>query len=1048
MASVALGVAGGFIGNVIAPGVGAKYGWAVGTLLGAALEGSKSATQNLGKLDSLDITGSGYGAPIPWVYGRHRLAGNVIFSTRLLETSEKSGVRLLGTRRRTYSYSVSCAVMICRGPITAVHKIWADDLLIYDSANSPATKYDATVYLGTWDQEPDITIEDELGDGMVPAYRGRAYVVFANLPLADWGNRIPNFQFEVEALPSYEAVVMADNPAVYYRFEDTPGTLADSSGNGYTQTLTSGTTAQIAGRHGEALQSVGVTSTRQAVVGSVAALQPAALSVEAWFQYKGGTPTSGANRFRYRNPTSGEFAWELVLEPNLFLSTLVVTFRIFTNASGTVTVHQYSFARDTAWHHVVVSYDTNGDSVLYLDNVEVDRDPAPVDPVTITAAAGNLIELIVDDNIHVDEVAMYPAALSATQVDSHWEQRMRVRDVLADVFGEVGLEQAEWDVSEAVDDLDGFKVDGRTEARQVIAPLLQVFATDLLERDGLLAAKKRGGASVVTIPEEDLAARLWNPSDEPPSPVQARRLQELELPFRVDLAYHSATKDYEIATQGSLRYSKQHLQEALTLNTGLVFTDDLARQKAEELLYRLWIEREGFEFSLPPRYSYLTPGDIVTLPVAGGTARVRLTRLDLGLPGPLRCEAVLDDVDVLTQIAPGGALTDAGNIPAAVEDTTLLVWASNAVVDEDAYSLGIYAAAAGSSTGYWTGAQLYWSRDGGTTYQPLAPLSDPAVHGTAATVLAAGTSTGTVDNTNTVNVTLTNGTLETVSEAEMLAGENTARLGGEIIRFRTVTPLGGGVYQLSGLLRGQRGTDHFWATHAIGEPFVLLEEGLYTRVDLPSDIVGKLIYFKAPTADGQTLAAATAHTVLVSGAVLLAYSPVNLAATRDGSSNMTITWKRRTRIGGELADYTDVPLDFEVEECTVSILDDADWLVTAVTSGAQLVVTAPGNPFALGDEVYLEGFGGMVGVNGLIAEVVADNGSDLTLSLDTRTMPTWTSGGALRGVVRTITASTPTAAYSAADQTVDFGSPQPSVMVSVSQIGDDGRRGLPRNATL
>lgn len=1034
MASVALGIAGGYIGGAIGGPAGAKIGWSIGTLIGTAIENAKIPRQEVGKLDSLDVTGSSYGASIAWVYGRHRLAGNFIWSTPLQETSKKSGARLLGTRKRTFSYSVSCAVMICRGPITAVRKIWADDLLIYDNvadsglaneiqqisvgtngfgsfsvkfqgsesgsinfAASAATvqstlqamssigpggcsvtgpdggpwivtftgalagrdvsrmdmdegsltggsgegittiqqggsKYDVTVYLGDYTQMPNATMQAALG--AVPAYRGRAYVVFENLPLGDFGNRMPNFQFEVEALPAYEDVVMADQPAVYYRFEDTPGTLADSSGNGYDQTLTAGTTAQLAGAHGEGLSSIAGTSTRQAVVGNVAALQPAALSAESWFKYKGGSPTSGANRWRYRNPTSGEFAWELVLEPNLFTSDLVVSFRIFTNAEGTVTVHQYSFARDTEWHHAVVAYDTAGDSVLYLDGAEVDRTAAPVDPVTITASAGNLIELVIDDNIHVDEVAFYPAALSATQVAAHWQQRVFVRDVLADVFGEVGLLASQWAVSEATDEVDGLKIDSRTEARQAIAPLLQVYATDLLERDGKLAAKKRGGASVVTIPADDLAARLWSPGDEPPSPVQAKRLQELELPFRCDLVYHSATKDYEIATQGSMRYTKQHLQEALTLQTALVFADDAARQKAEELLYRLWIEREGFEFSLPPRYAYLTPGDVIMLPVAGGSARVRLTRLDLGMPGPIRCEGVLDDVDVLSQVAEAGALTDIGNIPGAVKDTTLLAWSSNAVVDEDADTIGFYAAANGAETGYWPGAQLWWSRDGGSSYQELAPLDSPAIYGTAATVLAAGTTTGLIDTVSTVDVTMTNGVPETVSDSEMLAGENRARLGDEIIGFGEVAPLGGGVYRLSRLLRGRRGTDPFWDTHAVGEPFVLLEEGLYTRLELPDDLVGAEILLKATTADGQPLAEATAVPLTITGAEWLPYTVVDIQGTRNGSNDLTLTWVRRTRKGGEWQDYEDAPLSETTEEYRVEILD-------GVTVVRMITVTSP-----------------------------------------------------------------------------------------------------------
>ena len=34
-------------------------------------------------------------------------------------------------------------------------------------------------------------------EGEAPAYRGLAYVVFERLPLADFGNRIPQLSFEI-----------------------------------------------------------------------------------------------------------------------------------------------------------------------------------------------------------------------------------------------------------------------------------------------------------------------------------------------------------------------------------------------------------------------------------------------------------------------------------------------------------------------------------------------------------------------------------------------------------------------------------------------------------------------------------------------------------------------------------------------------------------------------------------------------------------------------------------------------------------------------------
>ena len=53
------------------------------------------------------------------------------------------------------------------------------------------------VHRGTQDQAPDPLIAAKQGSGNAPAYRGLAYVVIDRLPIADYGNRLPQFQFEV-----------------------------------------------------------------------------------------------------------------------------------------------------------------------------------------------------------------------------------------------------------------------------------------------------------------------------------------------------------------------------------------------------------------------------------------------------------------------------------------------------------------------------------------------------------------------------------------------------------------------------------------------------------------------------------------------------------------------------------------------------------------------------------------------------------------------------------------------------------------------------------
>src|SRR5262249_1039571 len=150
---------------------------------------------------------------------------------------------------------------------------------------------------------------------------------------------------------------------LYYRFDDNEGKLVDSATKGYTLTDTAPASSQVRGcftylgqQGGEAIQMPGGSSLLR-TVGNDASLQGSQITVEFWYQYKGGGPSgTGANRFRFRNPISAEFPWEFSVQPNLFVSQTVIQFRVFTNASGTVTIHNYAASRDTNWHHAMVTY--------------------------------------------------------------------------------------------------------------------------------------------------------------------------------------------------------------------------------------------------------------------------------------------------------------------------------------------------------------------------------------------------------------------------------------------------------------------------------------------------------------------------------------------------------------------------------------------------------------------------------------------------------------------------------------------------------------------
>lgn len=188
------------VGTAIAGPFGGMLGAIAGRAVDSQVFGIGNRRVEGPRRDDLTVQSAAFGRPIPLVYGIGRYAGNVLWSTGLIEKREEESQGGKGgpsVTNVTYSYSASFAVGLCAGPILSVGRVWSDGKLIRDVSGDLAVGGDMRVYLGDEDQLPDTLIEGELGVGETPAFRGIAYCVFESLELAEFGNRIPNLTFEV-----------------------------------------------------------------------------------------------------------------------------------------------------------------------------------------------------------------------------------------------------------------------------------------------------------------------------------------------------------------------------------------------------------------------------------------------------------------------------------------------------------------------------------------------------------------------------------------------------------------------------------------------------------------------------------------------------------------------------------------------------------------------------------------------------------------------------------------------------------------------------------
>lgn len=202
MASIVLSAVGSAIGSTVGmPQIGAQ----IGRIAGSYAESRKTSRHHYegARLEDLAVQTSTYGRMIPQLFGMVRIAGNVIWSRPIKEVVTTTtvtsgggkggggGSRKQTSTQTTYSYFVTLAIAIGEGPITRLDRVWADSKLLDLSLGT------YRIYYGSETQLPDPAIEAIYGVGKTPAYRGLAYVVIEDFPLAVFGNRIPNFSFEV-----------------------------------------------------------------------------------------------------------------------------------------------------------------------------------------------------------------------------------------------------------------------------------------------------------------------------------------------------------------------------------------------------------------------------------------------------------------------------------------------------------------------------------------------------------------------------------------------------------------------------------------------------------------------------------------------------------------------------------------------------------------------------------------------------------------------------------------------------------------------------------
>lgn len=971
-------------------------GGMIGSIIGNAIDPPKGPTIHGPRLNDLSVQTSTYGAAIPRVYGTIAVHGNVFWleNNQLKEVVKKSKEGGKGggpvSKVYTYTYYATFAVGLCKGPIQGVRRIWVGPKLIYDAGSDDLDSIVASnqsakgfrIYYGTDDQLPDARIQADRGVDNTPAYRGLAYIVFYDLPLADFGNALPAAQIKVEV--SADAEPPSDCPYIRTLDENLP-------------TVSAGGLSQISVAHDN-----GTLLTGRIVDGSIhverRTLSGQIIGLDKIITFADGlTPWLPARNWPYsyfafttprhcvvfnngvRCNVEGRGYGRAIIQVGdttyAFYGGYIRAIKIVTDTSsgeaGAVVVAQYGPGGETDIH---CGLSTDGEVIYayinrsgYNDLIELDLDlneikrwsgfqlpgltqggrmPWPIARRVLygsKSADGNFRSVLtLNDDGTITESCLGPLGSSVSFVRPQglniWYSPTNVfipgdtplvegnSETLSDIvsaeclLSEV-LEPSDIDASSLTDEVEGYMVANPGAIRGGIDPLQAAWPFDIIQSGYQVAFRRRGGSPVLTITADELGARPAGASFD--RRLVEQREMALQLPSAVHMTYLDRQREYDVGEQRAERFRDSHPNQH-NLELPIVMTADGAAQKAEVLLHLWWLERTDLEFELSPEYLALEPADVIKVVGDWGEYELRLTEIHYQSDGVQKCRAKFHSASVYVSDAKG----DTGDSPeqsVGLEGPSDYVLLDVPAVVDTMDDPGFLSAMTGF-TDAWPGGILFRTPDDGQTWTDIQAFAAPVTMGRAENVIGTW-DFNVIDPSNVLEVRLFAGDLESVSELAMLNGANHFAYGDdgrwEIIGVMNCEEDSDGIWHLSDMLRGRFGTEWAASLHQPGDRVVLLNDPDVAFIAMSLNTVGIPFGYRGITSNA-TIDSDATENFTYRGVNMKPLSPVYLNGERGTNGDWTLTWVRRTRINGEWRDNVDVPVAEETEAYEIDIVS-SDW---------------------------------------------------------------------------------------------------------------------------
>ena len=513
-----------------------------------------------------------------------------------------------------------------------------------------------------------------------------------------------------------------------------------------------------------------------------------------------------------------------------------------------------------------------------------------------------------------------------------------------------GMPASQIDVSGLWGAVEGLSSATIDSPRAQIDMLARHFGFDATESGGMIVFTMRGAAPTVTVTIDDLVD-----GGDSGEPLQLERAQETELPQILKWAFGREDEEYD-PTQVEARRSIAASTRVQSESFPMAIPPEEGERRCRRALQEAWGGRETTSFSLPPSRMALDACNVVSISHDGRTYDFQI--MSLADADSRRIEGVRRDR--LAYDLPPGAPRDKPVLPTPTifgELDIRFMDLPQLPSQQPAHRpfIGIY-------TAPWPGEISVRQSPDISSFDGLTEVTTPGVYGETLDSLGSGP-LDVWDDANTVTVQLESGSLQSVTDIELLSGANafaieTAPGEYEIVQAANAALVATNTYELSRLLRGQRGTEAQMVGNLPAGAAVIKLDTIAALPLTPTDVGIEYNYaFQGGNLPGYFdilgVASGTSIEFTATGRGLQPFSPCNVRQpylTERTPGDLEITWIRRSRsLEADSWEIAEVPLAEEpvsgisaavLEAYQVDIMDGSTVLRTLSTDAPAVTYTS------------------------------------------------------------------------------------------------------------